>query len=782
VRLTVVMTHPVQYYAPWFRQIAAQAPELSLSVVYAVRPAGEQQGVGYDRAFTWDVPLTAGYDATVVRDARGGEHVGTGRFFGLNVPEVVDAMLRTRPDVVMIAGWYSITLVRALVACRRRGIPVLWRGDSNRTSGGRGWKRALRSISSRLLLRWFDGFLSPGRRVDEYLRHFGAPAYRIFEVPYAVDPASFIPPVGKTVDARLESRRALGITDGAFVPLFVGRFVDSKRPLDLVAAAAGTAAPVHLLMAGSGPLEAAIRDEATRRDVRVTLPGFVNQSGLAAIYAAADCLVLPSDSRETWGLVVNEALAAGLPVIVSSEAGCAPDLVREDTGRTFATGDVRALAAAIDSVRREAESGRDWASSCRRLASAHSYQAATRGLVRAARSVLRHSVGAPEIGAGTRILACFGQMVIVGGLERMSFSVLRTMRERGASVHCIVNSWENHRITPIAESLGASWSAGPYWYPLTRRVTPSRSWRMIRETQRVSVHLLREARRIRPTHVFIPDFQTLLRNVPALVFLRARGARVVMRLGNAPESGRFYRRLWRWAIAPFVDTFVCNSRFSARELLSHDVPAGKVLQIDNALIDDDREAAPEWCPLPGRVVFVGQIIPEKGVDLLLDAVAILRHEGLEVTADIVGDMDGWESPRSAGYRRGLRDRAALPDLAGAVRFTGWRDDVAAALASAAVHCCPSRPEQREGFGNVVLEAKRVGVPSVVGPSGNLLELVRHQEDGWICETPTAEAVAEGLRYFVTQPAAVAAAGRAARASASRFSPQAFRESWAQVFA
>src|SRR5262249_39761642 len=214
-----------------------------------------------------------------------------------------------------------------------------------------------------------------------------------------------------------------------------------------------------------------------------------------------------------------------------------------------------------------------------------SFTEMTAGLVRGCRSVLRQSVGdTPSPDASPRrVLACCGQMVIAGGLERMTFRVLQVLREHGASVHCIVNDWENFRITPLAEAIGATWRVGPYWHPLTRRrLTPLKIAKMVWEMIRVSADCVRQARRVRPTHVFLPDFQTVLRNVPALLWLRACGAQTVMRLGNAPESGRFYRLLWRWLIDPFIDVFVCNSAFTERELLAHDVAREKILVITNA--------------------------------------------------------------------------------------------------------------------------------------------------------------------------------------------------------
>ena len=101
VRLTVVLTHPIQYYAPWFRHIERRAPEIALTVVHATEPTPEQQGVGFDRAFEWDVPLTEGYQSTTVRQAKPGDRVDSASFTGLDVPEIGRAIANTSPDVVL---------------------------------------------------------------------------------------------------------------------------------------------------------------------------------------------------------------------------------------------------------------------------------------------------------------------------------------------------------------------------------------------------------------------------------------------------------------------------------------------------------------------------------------------------------------------------------------------------------------------------------------------------------------------------------------------------------
>ena len=363
----------------------------------------------------------------------------------------------------------------------------------------------------------------------------------------------------------------------------------------------------------------------------------------------------------------------------------------------------------------------------------------------------------------------------------MTFQAIRALGQEGMAAHVIVNGWENFRITPLAEAAGASWSVGPYWHPLTRhRLTPMTIARMAIEVIRVSVNLLAVSRRVDPTHVLLPDSQTVLRNSLALAWLRLRGVRVMVRLGNAPEPGRFYKILWRFMVNPFVDMFVANSDFTRRELLAHGVRPEKVVTIPNVPWRDVEAAGPDTPRVAGRVVFVGQIIPEKGLLLLLDAIARLRASGVESTLDVVGDMDGWESPSYRGYRARIRAWVEQPDLAGAVRLLGWRGDTLEIMRSASVHCCPSLAEQREAFGIVVLEAKLTSLPSVVTPSGNLPALVAHKHDGWVCDRFDVDAVVEGLAFFLTQPETLAAAGKAARRSADQFTRERFEDAWARV--
>ena len=780
IRLTVVMTHPVQYAAPWFRHIAARCPEIDLTVLYAIEPTAAQQGVGFATEFLWDVPLTDGYRCRVVRPARPGDTIGSESFWGLNVPEIGGAVRESEPDVVLLPGWHSITLLRALWACRRDRIPVLYRGDSHLATAPSGWRRPVWTIRTWLLLRLFAGYLSVGRKAEAYLRRFVPPS-RIFEVPHAVDNDFFArgaaPYRDPAARATVRSSWGLGVRD--FVVLFVGKLEAKKRPVDLIQAIAHQAPGASLLVVGSGGLHRRCREEAERLGVNVTWAGFLNQSELGRAYAAADCLVLPSDGRETWGLVVNEALATGLPCVVSDEVGGAPDLIlRGETGEVFPMGDVSELAAAIGRIRARVEGGHDWAPACVGRAAVHSLERATSGLAAACRAVKReHSRPRPP-----RVVACCAGMVVVGGLERVTFEVLRGLRERGAAVHCIVNSWENHRIVALAEGIGASWSIGHSGQQLDRRARdPRRLARFAGDIARASLGLLREAWRARATHILIPEHVAALGNGPALALLRLAGVAVILHVHNAPAPGVFYRRLWRVAVNPVVDRFVCCSQDSRRCLLAHGVPARKVSVIHNAVsprpVPDGGTGPRDPC----GIIYVGQVIPEKGLDLLLDALGVLVSRNLDAYAVVVGTMDGWVAPAYVGYRERVSSRARAPDLDGRVRFLGWRDDVPALLERAGVHCCPSRPEMREGLPLVCLEAKLHGLPSVVFPVGPFPEIVSHGLDGWICRDVSAAALAEGLEYFLADPERRERAGHAARASAGRFDPHRFATAWWDTF-
>jgi glycosyltransferase involved in cell wall biosynthesis len=184
-----------------------------------------------------------------------------------------------------------------------------------------------------------------------------------------------------------EFRTAWGIPPDARVFLFCGKFIQKKHPLTLLRAAAvarSQGARLHLLLVGDGELRPECERFARSHELPATFAGFLNQSRLPEAYVAADCLVLPSDDGETWGLVVNEAMACGLPALVSDRVGCAPDLiVPGESGQIFPFGDEHALARALVELSSDRAILEQMGRSARKHVSQYSLEALTEGTLQA---------------------------------------------------------------------------------------------------------------------------------------------------------------------------------------------------------------------------------------------------------------------------------------------------------------------------------------------------------------------------------------------------------------
>lgn len=342
-RIGFLVSHPIQYYAPIFRELARRC---DLTVFFAHQQTAEQQArAGFKVAFDWDVDLLSGYESRFL--ANRARQPSTDRFSGCDTPGIADEIARGKFDAFVVPGWALRSYWQAVQACRRLRVPVFVRGDSQLGSQRGRATRFVKALAFSQLLRRFDGFLYVGQRNREYLAHYGVPPHRLFFSPHCVDNEAF------TAGAA-EARRAAGaITQGPGRRrrvLFAGKLIARKHPVDLVRAVALLRnRSLEVAFAGSGDLEKELRAIAAAAGVPAQFLGFVNQSELPATYASADVLALPSDGQETWGLVVNEAMACGVPAVVSDAVGCGPDLVEPGvTGATFPFGNVAALAGAID--------------------------------------------------------------------------------------------------------------------------------------------------------------------------------------------------------------------------------------------------------------------------------------------------------------------------------------------------------------------------------------------------------------------------------------------------
>jgi len=247
------------------------------------------------------------------------------------------ALSEFHPDVVFVPGWAAAEALAMLRWCRRAGVTAVVMSDSQEIDAPR---VALKESLKGALLRQFDGAFVAGERHAAYLTKLGfhdRPVARGYDV---VDnrhfaPSPMTPPPSSRelflCCARLVAKKNLVVLLEAF-RLFVDRV--------------GTAAAPPLVIVGEGPMRAAIENERDRLGLKnvVKIPGFSEYAALPTFYQNARCFILPS-SVEQWGLVVNEAMAAGCPVLVSERAGCVPELVRKgENGFTFDPTSPRALA------------------------------------------------------------------------------------------------------------------------------------------------------------------------------------------------------------------------------------------------------------------------------------------------------------------------------------------------------------------------------------------------------------------------------------------------------
>lgn len=342
LKLSVLTTHPIQYMTPWFRALA-QDPALDLEVIFFRELSPAQQGVGFGQAFQWDVPLRQGYASRVLGVAEG-------------VKAVPRLLLRlhcairdSRPDVVLITGWNEPGLLAAYPMMRLLGLPVIVRGESNSLRP----RSMLTKMAHRLLLRFPSAILEIGKVNRQFYLNNGIQASQLFSGAYFVESDRMVAMAEAHANNRNEMRATIGFGNEDFVFAFVGKHVSFKRPMLLVEAAAMARQhgfSVVLLFAGAGELTDKLKHRAAELNVPVYFTGFLNQSEIWKAYVPADGFVLPSTCGETWGLVTNEAMLFGLPVIVSDQVGCGPDLVIDDeTGYVFSDG-VEGLADAMEKL------------------------------------------------------------------------------------------------------------------------------------------------------------------------------------------------------------------------------------------------------------------------------------------------------------------------------------------------------------------------------------------------------------------------------------------------
>ena len=364
-RLAVIITHPIQYNAPIFKLLSEQN-ELKLKVFYTF---SQRQQDFFDKDFgvniQWDIPLLDGYNYEFI--ANTAKNPSLSNYKGIKCPTLISKIEEWKATHILVFGWNYKAHFTAMKYFKGK-IPVLFRGDSTLLDYDiQSIKSLVSSIKTKptftpltsyvkfklrktfltYIYRYIDTALYVGTNNKAYFNAHRLKDDQLIFAPHAIDNQRFFDSEKKQYEANAKKwRKELGIKETDKVILFAGKLEDKKNPSLLVSAfdnVSKNKPGLKLIIAGNGPLKEQLKEAAHNNNNILFLP-FQNQTTMPLLYRMGDVFCLPSQGPgETWGLAINEALACGIPVIVSDKVGCAIDLVKKETGVIFRNNDKEML-------------------------------------------------------------------------------------------------------------------------------------------------------------------------------------------------------------------------------------------------------------------------------------------------------------------------------------------------------------------------------------------------------------------------------------------------------
>ncbi|WP_207532706.1 glycosyltransferase family 4 protein [Desertivirga arenae] len=349
-RLAIVSTHPIQYYAPVFALLAKRV-DLKVFYTWGEKSTQAKYDPGFGKVVKWDLPLLEGYDYQFLENSSA--NPGSHHYKGIQNPFIIEQITRFEPHAILVFGWaYSSHLKVLRHFCGK--VEVWFRGDSNLIDGQKGLKAVLREIFLRFVYSKIDKAFFVGSANKEYFLRYGIKEQQLIFAPHAIDNHRF--EIGRDKEVYVLKEK-MGIKDDEVVILFAGKLEPKKDPELLLQAFMLLNRPnTHLLFVGNGILEKKLKkisDEWCTRNnnSRISFLDFQNQQMMPVVYQVSDLFCLPSKGPgETWGLAVNEAMASGKAVLVSSKVGCAMDLVHKENGAVFKSGDLMDLKDKLDTL------------------------------------------------------------------------------------------------------------------------------------------------------------------------------------------------------------------------------------------------------------------------------------------------------------------------------------------------------------------------------------------------------------------------------------------------
>lgn len=344
-KLAIIVTHPIQYNVPVF-QLLAQNCHLKVFYTWGKEGVQKKYDPDFKKFFEWDIPLLEGYNYELLENiaSQPGSHHGK----GINNPAIIEKVLDFNPDAILVYGWIYQSHLKVMRFFKGK-VPIWFRGDSTLLDSSKGIKSLLKKIYLRWIYKDVDLGFYVGQHNKAYFNRYGLKDQHLVFAPHAIDNDRFAEDRQDEVDLL---RKELAIENEDILILFAGKLEPKKNPallLETFIKLNNEPSPknkVHLLFVGNGILEQELkmRVESTKSK-NVHFIDFQNQTKMPVFYQACDIFCLPSAGPgETWGLAINEAMAAGKAIIASNKAGGAIDLVKDGfNGYVFTSNDMEEL-------------------------------------------------------------------------------------------------------------------------------------------------------------------------------------------------------------------------------------------------------------------------------------------------------------------------------------------------------------------------------------------------------------------------------------------------------
>jgi len=344
-KLAALTSHPIQYQAPLFRKLE-EHPDIDLTVYFCsdFGVGKEDYDSGFGKKIKWDIPLLDDYNFKFLPNLSPAKTIS---FFRQINPSIIKELRDNHFDAIWVHGYASTTNWLSFAGAWMSKTPIIMRGESHLLNYRPLWKRAFKHMALTFLFKRVAAFLPIGTLNTEYYKYYGVPDEKMFLTPYGVDNDFFSKKYNELKPLRNQIKKKLGLQPEVPIILYASKMMPRKRAIDLLKAYEKIQNQINaaIVFVGDGAerplLEAYQKDNALKN---IYFVGFKNQTELPEYFSIADIFVLPS-TDEPWGLIINETMNFGLPIITTDQVGAAPDLVKDgENGFIYPVGEIEKLA------------------------------------------------------------------------------------------------------------------------------------------------------------------------------------------------------------------------------------------------------------------------------------------------------------------------------------------------------------------------------------------------------------------------------------------------------